>query len=239
MKKIKLLAPIIALVVLSGCAAEPEPEPTPTVAEEVIERPDYGSDGKPFTINGKGSGEIGIDFPGGLDAISILSLSATGAVTIQELNYDGNRVGSAIPLRGEGTTVVVKYPTEDTPARTNRFYVDAKDDVAWALSAESVSSLQRVGSLSISGTGTKAFIFDNEANTLHLVTTGLGDTDVYVVTLQTNSAQKIAGGSNTQSARTDASTVRLDNFAGYAFVVVPRNPETQFWELMFSTTPDN
>ena len=92
MRRSKLAIVISASLLLAGCAA-PAPEPTSTTtAPPVIERPVYDQDAAavpPFTINGSGTKDITIDFPAEFREASILTVSATGPVDINELNYDG------------------------------------------------------------------------------------------------------------------------------------------------------
>jgi len=232
---------VLAAITLSGCASStPEPVPTTTKEPEIV-RPSYDSEAAsklPFTINGVGTEDITIDFPAGYAEPSIVTLSSTGAVSISELNYDQNEVGALLSIRSDegGSAITVKYPTEDSPARTSDFRVEADEDVSWAISAEALGSVRKLTQTSVAGTGSQVFMLDVEANVLDFVTTGSGTTSLAIVELDDTEAKKLQGGKNTSATQSSSTEVNksLNNFAGYIFVVTSENPDTQGWEILFS-----
>jgi len=233
---------VASVLVLTGCTSAPEPKPTATATEkpEVV-RPVYDAEaaGKlPFTINGVGNEDITIDFPAGFKEPSIVTMSATGEASLTELDYDGKETDGVLNIRAKngGTVLTIKYPTEESPSRTTDFRVEAEDDVSWAISAEALGSVEKLQGSSVSGTSSRVFMLDVEANTIDFITKGVGATDLYLVQLDEDSANRLQGGNDDDIVRSTDSGVntKVENFAGYIFVVVANNPDTQGWEILFS-----
>jgi major membrane immunogen (membrane-anchored lipoprotein) len=239
----KAIAAMIAVsFLLTACSSsKPEPVPTATKTEAAVVRPNYDTSDKasiPFTINGTGSRDIKINFPTGYKEPSLVTLSSNGAVDVTELNYDGDSVADTVSIDSDegGSQTVAKYPTADTPARTSNFHVDAKDGVAWAISAQSLGSVQKLSSLSVSGTESQIFMLDSKANVLDFKTIGDGSATVYIIPLKGDSPVSLGGGQDTGNYRTPASSsnANLKNYEGSVFEIVANNPDTQSYQLIFT-----
>jgi len=246
MRNLSKLAAVlfVSAMVLTGCSGEPEPVPTSTGPAKIVP-PTYNQEAaeKPaFTINGSGQKEIKIDFPAGFDEPSVLTMSATSDVKLAELDYDGEKVEqvASVDESEGGTSVFIKYPTEDSPARTTNFLVEAEDDTSWAISAESLGSIDKVASMSLTGTGPRVFMFDGDADIADIITTGIGTTNVSLVPLKGDSPIKLSGGKNSTVERNEAKSLdsSISNYKGYVFIISADSPDTQSWEILFSKTPE-
>jgi len=223
---------------LFGCSSSPEPKETSAPAP-VIEKPDYVDSGIPFTVNGNGNQNITINFPAGFDEPSIVTLSSNGKTVVYELDYDNNKVGSAMlsTRDGGGEVTIVKYPTTNTPSRTNKFSVES--DGAWAISAEGLSNVSRLNELSMHGINSTAFMVNVKADFVSFVTNGTGQTKVAFIDINAKEPRMLSGGKDKQSAFYSAKELGVDNLYGYIFLVTTDGNEDQEWELLFSNMPDN